>query len=451
MSQSNLKSNQPWQWLTNLFKENIRKGHQRKIGVEVERIGLWNDGSPFTYHGSPGKNQRLGARDLLLKLHEIYGWKKVESLPGEPIGLELPNGKVSLEPGSQLEFAVSPQENLKEVAQCLTDFESKVDQALKTWQDLRFIGLATNPINPIDQLDVIPAPRYHIMTEVLGKTGTLGTSMMRRTSSVQINLDYTSEAEAIEMLRVALAVAPLSIALFANSPFLDGKNTGFLSMRAEIWRHTDPSRTGLLPEAFERGFDFNAYSAYLWRMPLMFVQNDEGNFISANGCSLADIAAGKLSGVSIQPQTLRTAVQQLFTEARLKPGYVEVRSVDGQLPQYRLASTAFWLGLLYDPLARQKSLELLGELNPKERNALWIEASRLGLKAQAKDQKLQNIAEKLIDLSQKYLRNRGLGEEIYLQPLIKNIEQGLCPAEWILKKFKSEWHESYQEMLKGEI
>ncbi|MFM8316279.1 MAG: glutamate-cysteine ligase family protein, partial [Deltaproteobacteria bacterium] len=339
----------------------------------------------------------------------------------------------------------------KEVAQCLTDFESKVDEVLKTWQGLRFIGLATNPVNSLDQLDVIPAPRYHIMTEVLGKTGTLGTSMMRRTSSVQINLDYTSEAEAIEMLRVALAVAPLSIALFANSPFLDGKNTGFLSMRAEIWRHTDPSRTGLLPGAFEGGFDFSAYSAYLWRMPLMFVQTDEGHFISAKGCSLADIAAGKLLGVSIQPQTLRTAVQQLFTEARLKPGYVEVRSVDGQLPPYRLASTAFWLGLLYDSSARQKSLELLGGLNTKERNALWVEASRVGLKAKVKDQGFQNIAETLVDLSQKHLKNRGFGEEMYLQPLIKNIEQGLCPAEWILKKFKSEWHESYQEMLKGEI
>ncbi|NBV51654.1 hypothetical protein EBR78_10620, partial [bacterium] len=407
----NSLENKPWHWLTNLFKESIRKDHQRKIGVEVERIGLWNDGSPFTYHGGTGKNQRLGARDLLLKLHEIYGWKTVESIPGEPIGLELPNGKVSLEPGSQLEFAVSPQENLKEVAQCLADFESKVNQALKTWQGFRFIGLATNPVNPLDQLEVIPAPRYHIMTEVLGKTGTLGTSMMRRTSSVQINLDYTSEAEAIEMLRVALAVAPLSIALFANSPFLDRKNTGFLSMRAEIWRHTDPARTGLLPEAFDRDFDFNAYGAYLWKMPLMFVQTDDERFVSARGCSLAHIADGKLPGVSIKPQTLRTAVQQLFTEARLKPGYVEVRSVDGQLPQYRLASTAFWLGLLYDPSARQKSLELLGELSPTERNALWVDASRLGLKAQVKGLGLQNIAEKLVDLSQKHLRNRGFGEE----------------------------------------
>lgn len=447
----NSLENKPWHWLTNLFKESIRQHNQRKIGIEVERIGLWTDGSPFTYHGGTGKNQKLGARDLLLKLHEIYGWKKVESIPGEPIGLELPNGKVSLEPGSQLEFAVSPQENLKDVAQCLADFESKVNQALKTWHGFRFIGLATNPVNPLNQLEVIPAPRYHIMTEVLGKTDTLGTSMMRRTSSVQINLDYTSEAEAIEMLQVALAIAPLSIALFANSPFLDGKNTGFLSMRAEIWRHTDPARTGLLPEAFEHDFDFNAYSAYLWKMPLMFVQTDDERFISAQGCSLAHIADGKLPGVSIKPINFRTAVQQLFTEARLKPGYVEVRSVDGQLPPYRLASAAFWLGLLYEPQARQKCLEILGSLNPKERDALWFEASRLGLKAQVKSQTLQKIAEELIDLSQNHLRSRGFGEEIYLQPLIQNIEQGLCPAELVLKKFKSEWHENYQEMLKGEI
>ncbi|NDG25546.1 MAG: hypothetical protein EB120_00005, partial [Proteobacteria bacterium] len=378
-----------------------------------------------------------------------YGWKKVTSPSGETIGLECPHGKISLEPGSQVECAVSPQETLLEVARHLEDYDRQVDQVIQSWKGLKFLGLAVNPLNRLDQIDLIPSPRYHIMTEVLGKTGCYGTTMMRRTSSVQINLDYTSEKEAIEMLRVSLLLAPISTALFANSPFLDGKPSGFLSTRSEIWRNTDPMRTGLLNEAFTMGFDFEAYAKLLWNLPLMFVQNDQHEFVNANLCSLKQIAEGKLPGVSINPINCRSAVQQLFTEARLKPGYVEVRSVDGQLPAYRLASAAFWMGILYDQEARKKAFELLGHLSAKDRNELLVATSIKGLKAEFKELKVLQVAQALVSCAEQGLIKRGKKEESFLSCLKENVSKGLSPADKLLESFDKRWNRDILQMLKS--
>jgi len=435
----------PWSWLNELFKSEVRSLSERRIGLEVERIAIWKDGSPFLYRTRLGKP---GAEELLQKLHKAYGWPLVESSLGEPIGLETPEGKISLEPGSQLEFAVYPQKTLSEIAHRLQAFDAQVDRVIQDWKGLCFLGLAVNPLHRLEELDVIPSPRYHIMTEVLGKTGKFGTSMMRRTSSVQVNLDYTSEEEAIEMLRVALLVAPVSHALFANSPFMEGKQTDFLSMRAEIWRHTDAVRTGLLSEAFEKGFDFSAYAALLWRLPLMFVTNERKEVVNAQGMSLQEISEGKLSGVKASQANMRSAVQQLFTEARLKPGYVEIRSIDGQLPAYRLAAAAFWLGLLYDAEARQIALKLLGSIPSDQREKLSVDASRAGLKTQIKNDSLLSIAVKLVAASEEGLKKRRNNEEVFLIPLKENLEKGLSPADILLDKFKHRWQGQLSEMLK---
>lgn len=440
----------PWQWLTQLFEKEVRSSSNRQIGLEVERIAVWKDGSPFLYQTDPN-TKKPGARELLKALHESYGWKTVLSPLGDLIGLESPHGKISLEPGSQVECAVAPQKDLNEVARHLGEYDRQVEQTIKNWNGLNFLGLAVNPIHKVSDIDIIPSPRYHIMTEILSKTGRYGTTMMRRTSSVQINLDYTTESEAIEMLRVSLLVAPISTALFANSPFLDGKPSGFLSTRAEVWRNTDPDRTGLMKEAFQFGFNFERYAEYLWKMPMMFVQNNQGDYVNAQRCSLADIAAGKLTGVSITPENMRWSVQQLFTEGRLKPGYVEIRSVDGQLPAYRLASAAFWVGLLYDEKARRLALDLLGKLSPKEREELWVATSKTALKTEYKGLKIKEVAQKLIHASEESLKNRGLHEERYLRPLIENVNLGLSPADRILEDFKIRWKENLLEMLKGEL
>lgn len=442
------ESKKPWGWITELFRSEIRHPSERKIGLEIERIAMWKDGSAFLYRQSEDK-KRPGAQQLLEQLHQKCGWKAVHSPSGEPIGLENPNGKVSLEPGSQLEFAVNPQTNLFEIQTILSQFDQEVDKVLKNWKGLCFLGLAVNPIHRVDEIDVIPSPRYAIMTDILGKTGKFGTSMMRRTSSVQINLDYTSEEEAIEMLRVSLLVAPISTALFANSPFLEGHPSGFLSMRSEIWRHTDSRRAGLLPNAFQFGFNFDSYSETLWNLPLMFVINQEGQYVNAQGCSLRDIEAGKLKGVSVDTINMRSSVQQLFTEGRLKPGYIEIRSVDGQLPEYRLAAAAFWLGLLYFPEARKLAFELLGNLNAKQRDELLKLASKEGLKGKYQTVSIQDVATQLVEKSKEGLQKRGYQEESFLKPLLVNAGKGLCPADILLMNFQDKWKGDLREMIRN--
>lgn len=442
------ENNKPWAWLTELFEKEKRTLKDRRIGLEVERLALWKDGSPFLYRSTP---EKPGAGELLRKLNEAYGWTPVKNSTGDLIGLETPQGKVSLEPGSQVEFAVYPKKSLIEVAEELKQFDEKVERVIEKWKGLSFLGLGVNPLHSVEQLDLIPSPRYQIMTQVLGKTGKYGTSMMRRTSSVQVNLDYTSEEEAIEMLRVALSVAPVSTALFANSPFLDGKQTEFLSVRSEIWRHTDPARTGLLPEAFEKGFNFDSYSALLWRLPLMFVLNEANETVDACGLSLLEISKGKLKGVAASQANMRWAVQQLFTEARIKPGYIEIRSIDGQLPAYRLAAAAFWLGLLYSSEARKKALKLLGASSPKEREALWIESSRSGLRTQGHQGTFFSIVEELVAASVESLKKRGMKEEDFLIPLLENLKKTKNPADIVLEKFKSKWNQKLtMEQMQGE-
>jgi len=428
-----------------LFQKSTRAPSQRQVGLEIERIAIWKDGSPFCYQDQKGKP---GAKSLLEALQKKYHWKKVLSPSQDLIGLESENGKISLEPGSQLEFAVYPQKSLQTVAAHLANYDRQVDEVISSWKGLCFLGLGTNPLHPLNELDVIPSPRYKIMTEVLGKSGRWGTSMMRRTSSVQINLDYTSEEEAISMLRTALLLAPLSTALFANSPFLEGKPTGYLSMRSEIWRHTDPRRTGLLPEAFRNDFNFESYSKYLWQMPLMFVQSDSGEVVDAQGLSLQQISQGQLPKVSACEANQRSAVQQLFTEARLKPGYVEVRSVDGQLPPYRLAAAAFWMGILYSESARELAKSIFGNLSATDLTDLWIRASREGLRTQFQELDLKKAALVILKESSRFLKERGLGEEEYLLPLQENVASGLCPADKILDKFQTRWGGDLLEMLR---
>jgi glutamate--cysteine ligase len=275
------------------------------------------------------------------------------------------------------------------------------------------------------------------MTRDLPTKGRLATSMMRLTSSIQVNVDYGSEAEAIEMLRVTLAAAPISYALFANSPLVGSQETGELSHRHTIWQHTDNDRTGLIPEAFSRNFSFNEYAKIIWNYPLMYAKSREGEFVPANGVSLAQISRGKMPGVYTDEANLLFGIRQLFTEARLKPGYVEVRSIDGQKPADRYAATAFWAGILYHPDARRLVLDTLGHLKRGEREQMLDSTCRLGLKTKFGNYEIKALAEEFVAAAKLGLQARGYGEEKLLEPLEASLEEGICPADRVLTAFRS--------------
>ncbi len=422
------------EWLAERFRKACRSPEARKIGLEVERIGLFKDGKSLTYSD---KSDRRGAATLLSEIAARHGWQVGNNAEGRPLYLSGPVGKVSLEPGSQLELSAQPDGNLVSLSRTIDTFERQVDEITSPW-GLKWISVGVNPVEAVPDVELIPSTRYHIMTQYLGKRAALGTSMMRLTSSVQINLDYTSEAEAVEMLRAALALTPVSYALFGNSPISKRKASGELSYRQKIWKETDPDRSGLLPEAFQPGFGFDAYARIAWTRPLMFAQATDGSYIPAHGKSLEEIAAGKLPGATLTEANLTNSVQELFFEARLKPGYVEIRSLDGQSPEHRYACSAFWVGILYRPEARRLALDLLGGLTAEARERLRDECGRVGLAAKEGEISIKEVSRKLCEVARETLVNRGRGEDKLLEPLYRILETGKNPGQLQLEKFEAE-------------
>lgn len=401
-----------------------------KIGIEVERIGMWADGSTLAYETR--SESRPGARELLTRLGKDKDWKPKLGPGGEPLGFSTPDGTISLEPGSQVEFSANAVRTLAEMQDQLKRMEGEIENITDPW-GIKWIGVGVNPVASIEDQDVIPLPRYRMMNDYFGGSGTLGRAMMRLTSSLQFNFDYCSEKSAVRMLRASLAMTPISYALFSNSPLYRGKKTDFLSFRSEIWRNTDADRTGILPLAFEKNFGFSAYAAYVWKLPLMYVESEKGEWRLADGKSLKDISEGKLNGVVVSENNLRFALAQVFTETRWKTGYLEVRSVDGLGPRYRMAAAAFWTGILYDSAASEWVAKELGTaLTASERQELWIASCKMGLAAKLKSRPLVEIAQELFDKSHACLVRRGLGEEKYLEPLIQNIEKRISPAHQVL-------------------
>lgn len=442
------KPNKSGRWIADLFRSETRSTTERKVGIEIERIGLWRDLTPFQYSDTktPHQEIRFGAKSLLEQLSKKHLWPTINNSQGQPLGLTTPIGKVTLEPGSQVELSTNPFSDLLTIKAKVTDFENQVSALTDSW-GLNWIGLGVNPINKVSDIELIPSTRYKIMDDFLKTRGTLGTSMMRRTSSVQINLDYTSEQEAIEMLRVALLVTPVSYALFANSPFCEGKLTGYQSYRAKIWQNTDPSRTGLLPEVFQEGFSFDDYAHYLWNEPLMFVQDAKNNYLPGRGFSLAQIEQNQLAGISCSESNQLNSIRELFSEARIKLGYVEIRSIDGLLPDYRYAASAFWLGLLYSKTAREEVLKRLGGLTAKERLELFDQAIQSGLNGKSGNLELSKLSNDLVELAESELRSRGFGEESLLDPVKHNLKSQQNPASILLDKFNREWNSDITKVI----
>jgi glutamate--cysteine ligase len=435
--------------IAELLRSSMRVASERKIGIEIERIGLWKDGTALHYstQSRSSKDLRPGAEQLLNEIKNRYHWEGVENDHGQLLGFKSPFGKVSLEPGSQLELSTETHTDLYSLIEEVRRFEKEIDRITAPW-GLHWVGLAVNPFHRPEMMDVIPSHRYHIMTDYLGQRGRLGTSMMRLTSSIQINLDYSSEAEGIEMLRTALAAAPLSYALFSNGPWNHGDKAGVLSYRNSIWRETDPDRTGLLPAAFDPTFDFDAYADLIWHEPLMFAQNQEGQYVPAQGKTLEQISNDELNGVVVDERNRLNAVREMFTEARLKPGYVEVRSVDGQSVQYRYAAVAFWVGILYHAPTRKFILDHLGKLSPQERNTLWIQSAREGLKATYDGKHdLKSLMTNILNLCREGLKSRNCKEERLLEPVEQIVKDGENPAEQLLRQWNGQWHRKWAPVI----
>jgi len=409
-----------------------------RIGTEHEK---------FVYrqsdHRAPGYGEPGGIRDLLSGLTR-FGWQPV--MEGENvIALRGPDGTISLEPAGQLELSGAPLENLHQTC-AETGRHLEQVKAVGDELGLGFLGLGMWPDKTRAELPIMPKGRYGIMLNHMPKVGGLGLDMMLRTCTIQVNLDYASEADMATKFRVGLALQPLATALFANSPFTEGRPNGMLSFRSHIWSDTDPHRTGMLPFVFEDGFGYERYAEYALDVPMYFVFRD-GRYIDAAGQSFRDFLRGELPALPGEKPRLSDWSDHLstaFPEVRLKT-FLEMRGADGGRWSKICALPAFWVGLLYGGPSLDAAWDLVKGWSMETREALRTAVPRLGLDAPLGSGTLGAVAPEVLQMAEAGLRHRaalgssGDSEVGFLEPLQETVRTGKVPAQRLLDLYEGSW------------
>ena len=412
-----------------------------RIGTEHEKFGYDKAGlNPLPYNGF------CGIKAMLEGLREGFGWKPVEE-DGNIIGLTKGGANVSLEPGGQLELSGAPLETIHETC-------DEVNSHLKEVKHIAdkigagFIGLGAAPIWTHEQMPLMPKGRYKLMDRYMGNVGTHGTQMMRRTCTVQVNLDFGSEADMVQKFRVALALQPVATALFANSPFFDGRENNHKSWRSRIWRNLDDARTGMLPFVFEDGMGFERYAQYALDVPMYFVYRD-GKYIDALGMSFRDFMKGELPALPGEIPLESDWADHLttcFPEVRIKK-FMEMRGADGGPWRRLCALPAFWVGLLYDQTSLDAAWDVCKAWNVETREAFRVAASTDGMTAEVDGKRMMDLARECIGISKAGLLarckqgNGGLvpDETHFLNALEEVVETGSSPACEMVRKYRNEW------------
>jgi glutamate--cysteine ligase len=404
-----------------------------RIGTEHEKFGWLTDSrAPLPYAGERSISAIFAA------LQARYGWTPLTE--GENvIGLTRNGANVSLEPGGQFELSGAALSSMGEVA---AELQTHLDEVKSICDpmDVRFMGIGAAPVWDGATMPVMPKGRYKLMTDYMGRVGTHGTQMMYRTCTVQVNLDYSSEADMVKKLRVSLALQPVATALFASSPFFDGKENAHKSWRSRIWRGLDDSRTGMLPFAFDQGMGFQAYVDWVLDAPMYFVYRN-GKYINALGQSFRDFLAGKLPALPGEKPTLSDWADHMttvFPEARVKK-FIEMRGADCGDQAHINALPAFWVGLMYDQTAMDAAWDMVKGIDAETRQDLRVAASVAGLQGEAGGVKIIDLARAAVGLSHAGLAARGLGEEEYLRPLVANLASEKVQADRWLELYHGDW------------
>lgn len=412
-----------------------------RIGTEHEKLGFHvDDLSPLGYEGP------VGVRAMLEGLRDHFGWQPIME-KGNIIGLKDPAGgaSITLEPGGQFELSGAPLKTLHETC---SEVNSHLEQVRTVAEPLGigFLGVGFSPLWTRAETPIMPKGRYNIMRAYMPTKGDLGLDMMLRTATVQVNLDFAEERDMVEKLRIGLALQPVATALFANSPFTEGKPNGYLSFRAHIWHDVDPDRTGLLPFVFEDGMGFERYADYALDVPMYFLYRD-GQYIDMTGMTFrqflekggSDSAPGARPTIGDWVDHLTT----LFPEVRLKR-FIEMRGADGGPWRRLCALPAFWVGLLYDAGTQDEALQLVKDWSFKEIEGLRAAVPREGLNAVIGGRTVREVASDVVALSRQGLGRRaqtddGDDESGFLDTVEDIIAKGRTPAEDLLDEYNNLW------------
>jgi glutamate--cysteine ligase len=413
-----------------------------RIGTEHEKFGYCRETlAPLPYDGA------RSIRAVLEGLQEKFGWVPIAE-DGKIIGLEKDGANISLEPGGQLELSGAPLESIHQTCDEVNEHLRQVREVADRI-GVEFIGLGAAPIWRHEDMPLMPKGRYKLMDGYMQRVGSMGTTMMRRTCTVQVNLDFGSEADMVKKLRVALALQPVATALFANSPFIDGAPNGHKSWRSRVWRDLDADRTGMLPFVFEDGFGFEAWVEYALDVPMYFVYRD-GRYIDALGQSFRDFLRGDLPALPGEKPTLSDWADHLttlFPEARIKK-FIEMRGADGGPWRRLCALPAFWVGLMYDETALDAAWDLVRGWSAETRDALRTEASVAALDGRVGSIRMRELAREVLAIAESGLKARarpgadGLipDETHFLGALRDSVETGKVPADELLEHYHGDWN-----------
>ena len=378
---------------------------------------------------------------LLRGIGDRFGWQPI--MEGEHIiGLQYDGQSVTLEPGGQFELSGGILESLH---QTCAEVNQHLYQVRSVSEELGvgFLGAGFDPKWTNDEVPRMPKQRYAIMRDYMPTRGTLGRDMMFRSCTIQVNLDFESEADMIEKFRIGIALQPVATALFANSPFKEGKPTGFLSWRSNVWTDTDPDRCGTLPFVFDPAFGFERYVDYVLDVPMYFVYRN-GIYHNVAGQSFRDFMKGKLPGLPGEVPTMadwESHLTTVFPEVRLKK-FLEMRGADGGPWRLICGLPALWVGLLYDEQAQTEAAALSMSMTAEEREYLRSEVPKFGLKTPFREGTVQDLALTVLEISRGGLVRRGREEAKYLNELQEIAVSGETQAERLLHLYKTEWGQS---------
>ena len=419
-----------------------------KVGTEHEKFGFFKDTlKPIPYNG------KVSVKSLLVGLKDNYGWEPVFEA-GNIIGLTKDGANVSLEPGGQLELSGAPLASIHETCDEVNTHLSQVKN-IADKLGIGFIGLGAAPTWKHHEMPLMPKGRYRLMTDYMDKVGTMGKTMMYRTCTVQVNLDFESESDMVNKMRVAIALQPVSTALFSNSPFFEGKLTNCKSWRSRVWRDLDASRTGTIPFIFKPTFGFERWVEYALDVPMYFVYRD-GKYINALGQSFRDFLKGKLPALPSELPTLNDWADHLttiFPEARLKK-FIEMRGADGGPWRSLCALPALWVGLCYNQSSLDAAWDLVKTWTSQTREELRVEAANKGLHSKVGNIKMVELAREVIAIANEGLKARCIpssnlkfpDETHFLDALKEVVENERTAADKLIELYRKNWNQDVSKV-----
>jgi glutamate--cysteine ligase len=432
--------------LVEYFASACKPRSEWRIGTEYEKVAVRKtDGTAIPFSGPHG------IEAVLRELSERYPWEPIHE-EGRIVALGGSRAAITLEPGGQLELS---GEKCESIHCARREFAEHIRQivTIAEGHGIAFLGLGMQPVSRVEEIEWVPKRRYQIMAPYMRKVGTLGQRMMKQTATVQVNLDFESEADAVLKMRVGMGTSPLLNAMFANSPISDGRLNGYLSFRGHIWTDTDGARCGLLPFVFKPRWGFAEYVDYALDVPMYFIVRD-AVWLDMTHVTFRRFWQEGYQGHRATLADWNAHLTTLFPETRMK-SYIELRSVDSQPPELMLAVPAMAKGVFYDADCLLAAWDLVKHWSFDERIELWQRVHREGLRARIRGIRVQELARELVTIAvagcerQRQLDERGEDESIHLERLEELVGRGLCPADLVIEKWLGEWDREVHRLIEA--